>query len=121
MAINQSVSYANAEYETSKELKSVDVNDGMGSATNGTTGEVQTMDNVLIQNSTVADAVAAWVKDCLANRKTLSGEYRSDPRLDALDKITVTNKYATNTVFITSIKYSYNGAFRGEYEGRVMA
>jgi hypothetical protein len=119
--IDQSISYANAEYDISKELKSVDVNKGLGTATNNAKGEVQTVDNPLIQNSTVANAVAAWVKDCLKNRKTLSGEYRSDPRLDALDKITVSNKFATNTVFVTSINYSYGGAFKGEYEGRVVA
>lgn len=119
--IGRDVSWANAEYETSKPLKSVDVNDGMGTASNSTTGEVQTMSNPLIQSSVVANTVAAWVKDTLKNRKTLSGEYRSDPRLDAPDKITVTNKYAANTVFVTSIKYSYNGAFHGEYEGRVIA
>lgn len=118
--IDQSISYANAEYDISKELKSVDVNKGLGAATNNAKGEVQTVDNPLIQNSTVANAVAAWVKDCLKNRKTLSGEYRSDPRLDALDKITVSNKFATNAVFITSVKYTYNGAFKGSYEGRVV-
>lgn len=117
--INKHVSYANPEYEISKELKSVDVNEGMGTATNSATGEVQTMKNPLIQNGTVADAVADWIKDCLKERRTLSGEFRADPRLDALDKITVENKYATTPVFITNIKYSYGGAFRGEYEGRV--
>lgn len=118
--IDRFVSYANAEYSISKELRSVDVNDGMGSAPNSTTGEVQTVNNPLIQNNTVANAVAAWVKDCLAGRKTLKGEYRADPRLDALDKITVENKYATNAIFVTSIKYSYGGSFKGEYEGRVV-
>lgn len=118
--ISKFVSYANAEYEISKELKSVSVNDGLGTASNSTTGEVQTMANPLIQDSTVANAVAAWVKDCLSNRKTLSGEYRPDPRLDVLDKVTIANKYATNTVFITSIKYNYNGSFVGTYQGRAV-
>jgi len=118
--IGQDVSYANAEYETSKELKSVSVNNGQGTSTNSTTGEVQTMENALIQNSTVANAVALWVKNCLKNRNTLSGEYRADPRLDALDKVTVENKYATNTAFVTTVKYSYGGSFKGSYEGRGM-
>lgn len=118
--ISKSVSYANAEYSIGKELKAVDVNKGMGTATNSTTGETQTMENPLIQNSTVANAVAAWVKNCLANRKTLSGEYRADPRTDALDKVVVENRYATNTVFLTTIKYNYGGSFKGSYEGRVV-
>ena len=119
--ISRFVSFSNAEYKISKELKAVDVNDGMGTALNGSVGETQIVENPLIQNSTVANAVATWVKDCLKNRKTLTGEFRADPRLDALDKVTVENKYAENVVFITSIKYSYGGAFRGEYEGRIVA
>lgn len=118
--INEFNSYSNAEYTISKELQSVNVNDGMGMAENISSGEIQTISNPLIQTETVAGNVAAWVKDILANRKTLSGEYRSDPRLDALDKITVTNKYASNTVFITNVRYSYNGAFQGSYEGRAV-
>lgn len=118
--ISKFTSYSHAEYQIGKELKSVDVNDGLGAATNSTEGEVQKLDNQLIQGSTRASAVAEWVKDCLAGRKTLSGEYRADPRMDALDKVTIENKYATNTAFITSIKYTFNGAFRGKYEGRVV-
>ena len=67
----------------------------------------------------MATAVAEWCKDCLKGRKTLSGTFRADPRLDALDKVTVVSKYSSSPVYITSIKYDYNGAFRGTYEGRV--
>lgn len=113
-------SYQNAEYEITKELKSVDVNDGMGVADNAKLGEVQTMENPLIQNSTVANDVATWVKDLLKNRRLVSGDYRADPRLDALDAITVINKYASNKVIVTDIKYTYKGAFNGTYEGRAI-
>lgn len=118
--INGFVSYQNAEYEISKELKSVSVNNDLGTVANATVGEVQTMENPLLQNATAANTVAEWVRSVLSNRKTLSGEYRADPRLDVLDKITVSNKYATNSVYISEVKYTYNGAFRGSYEGRVM-
>lgn len=118
--INGFNSYKNAEYNISKELKSVDVNKGMGVSVNGTKGEVQTAENPLIQTEAVATAVAEWVRDVLKNRNTLSGEYRADPRLDVLDNVSVSNKYATNTVFITNVDYRYNGAFKGSYEGRVM-
>lgn len=113
------VSHTNPEYSISKELKSVDVNKNMGTVENSVAGETQPIENPLIQNATVANAVAAWVKDCLKGRKTLSGTYRPDPRLDALDRITTKNKYAENTAVITNIKYTYNGAFKGEYTGRV--
>ena len=75
--IDEFVSYQNAEYEISKELQSVNVNDGAGNATNGTTGEVQTISNPLIQNSSTANSVAAWIRDCIKGRKTLSGDYRA--------------------------------------------
>ena len=118
--INRFNSYQNADYEVTKELKSVDVNDGMGIATNSNSGEIQTVKNDLIQNSTVATNVAEWIKDVLKHRKTLNGEYRADPRLDVLDKITVINKFATNTVIVTDVKYEYEGSFKGSYEGRVI-
>lgn len=118
--IDRFVSYKNAEYALSKPLKSVTVNDGMGTAENEESGEVQKIDNDLIQDATVANNVAVWVKSVLAGRKTLSGEYRPDPRLDALDEIVVKNKYATNSLVVTSVTYTYNGAFSGHYEGRII-
>lgn len=118
--IDEFVSYKYPEYELSAPLKGVVVNDGQGTAVSGVTGEVQTVSNDLIQNGTVADAVAAWVSSVLVGRKTLSGEFRADPRADALDYVTTQNKYASNTVYLTSIKYTYSGAFNGSYTGRVM-
>jgi len=117
--IDQFPSYKNAEYKLSKPLKSVNVNDGQAIASNETSGEEQTVKNALIQSTDRAATVAAWVKDALKGRKTLNGEYRPDVRLDPLDKITVKNKYTQNEVYITSTKYTYNGAFGGTYEGRV--
>lgn len=116
--IDQFVSYQNAEYSLSKPLKAVAINDDAVTLTVGNTGEVQRISNELIQDST---AVAEWVRDSLVGRKTLSGDFRADPRLDALDMVTVKNKYATNTVVVTDVKYTYNGAFRGEYKGRVVS
>ncbi len=113
-------SYTHPEFSMTKELKSVDVNNGMGSATNSVTGNVQTVDNPLIVSSDVANAVAEWCRDCLKNRKIVSGEFRADPRLNALDTITVVSKYGSISVQITNVKYSYGGAFRGTFTGRMM-
>ena len=113
-------SYKHPEFTLTKELKAVNVNQGMGIATNSTTGNVQTVDNPLIVNESVAAAVAEWCRDCLRNRKIISGEFRADPRLDALDTITVVSKYGSNAVQVTNVKYTYNGAFRGTFTGRVM-
>lgn len=120
--IDRFVSYQNANYTISKALKDVDVNEGMGVAVveGVDSGETQKIKNVLIQAEDIADEVASWIADTLENRKTLTGEYRADPRLDALDVVTVKNKYATNTVVITNVKYNYSGAFQGNYTGRVL-
>ena len=104
----------------SKPLGSVDINDGMGSVTVADSGEEQKLRNDLIQNGTVANTVAQWVADTLVGRKTLSGEYRADPRADVLDLVTVKNKYATNTIVLTSLNYAYSGAFHASYEGRAV-
>lgn len=118
--INRFNSYQNAEYEITKELKSVDINDGMGNSDNSQFGEIQTVDNPLIQNSTVANNVAVWIKNILKNRRLVSGDYRADPRLNPLDVITVINKYAENQVIVTDVKYTYKGVFNGTYDGRSM-
>jgi hypothetical protein len=113
-------SYQHPEFTLTKELKAVNVNQGLGAAVNSATGNVQTVDNPLIVSSSVANAVAEWCRDCLKNRKIISGEFRADPRLDALDTITVVSKYGSNAVQVTNIKYTYGGAFRGTFTGRVI-
>lgn len=113
-------SYSHPEFNLTKELKSVDVNQGLGVATNSVNGNIQTVDNPLIVDAGTANAVAAWCRDCLRNRKIISGEFRADPRLDALDTVTVVSKYGSSPVRITNVKYTYNGAFRGSFTGRVM-
>ena len=117
--ITQDISYAHPEYDITKELKAVSVNDGLGYAENNTIGEVQTMKNPLITTASNANAVASWAKGIIKDRKTMSGSYRADIRLDALDKVTVESKYATKEVQITEINYSFTGGFKGTYKGRV--
>ena len=118
-----SVSYSHPEYTLSKPLKAVSVSYG-GETTSvdaGSVGEIQTVSNDLIASSEVATNVANTTIAVLENRKTITGEYRADPRLEALDVVTVQNKYTTNQVVITEIKYSTTGgALRGTYTGRVL-
>lgn len=115
--IDQFNSYENAEISLTKQLKSVDVNDGQSIVTVGTAGEVQTVDNPLV-SAERAPVVAQWVANYLKERRTLSGSFRADPRLDALDRVTNENQFSENVVLVTQIEYSYNGAFRGSYEAR---
>lgn len=84
-------------------------------------GETQTVDNPLITSTAVATTMSDWVKNWLTYRKivTMSG-WRADPRLDATDIISSENKYGTESVRMTSVKYEYVGAFRGTGEGRVV-
>ena len=86
----------------------------------GVDGEIVLADNPLITDSDRAESVGSWVESYMKNRMTLSSEWRADPRLDALDMVNNENDYSVNNVLMTSVKYSYNGAFRGSGEGRVV-
>lgn len=119
-AITRYISYAHPEFTLTKPLKSVSVNDGMGTADNAATGEIQKLSNKLITDTTMANRVAEWVRSTLESRRTLSGEFRVNPTLDVFDVIAVESKYGiNNAIFVTSIEYSYSGAFKGKYEGRI--
>ena len=97
-------------------MKAVDVNDGSFVFSVGEVGETQNVKNPLISKDR-GEEVAIWSAEILNNRRIFSGEWRADPRLDAMDKITVENQFAESTVFVTQVEYTYNGAFRGVYEG----
>ena len=112
--------YTHPEFMLSKQLKAVNVNNGMAIVSHSAAGETQTIQNDLITNETAALRVAEWTRKTLSERKTITGEYRADPSLDVLDKVATESKYGTqNALYITDIKYSYNGAFRGVYTGRI--
>ncbi len=122
--IPQDVSYSHPEFEISKPLKAVEVSYGGEDSyvlPVNTTGEVQTVDNDFIQSPSDAQRVAEATAALLKGRKTISGEYRADPRMEALDIITVQSKYATNQVVISEVEYSTaGGGFRGRFTGRVL-
>ena len=105
----------------SKPLCAVNVNDGMGLTVAAATGETVAIDNGFIQSEVTAKRVADWAASILQYRKVLRGEFRADPRLDALDIISVESKYgANNAIVVTSIDYTYSGAFRGSFTGRIV-
>ena len=122
--INKFRAYAHPEIEISKPLKAVSVSYGDKQETTvvvGSSGEVQTVSNEFIQTAESAQKVANRTADVLKGRKTISGEFRADPRLCALDVVTVESKYADNKVAITDIKYTTSGgAFKGTYTGRIV-
>lgn len=83
-------------------------------------GEEITIDNPLITSVEDANAIADWVKNYVTNRQNISFSWRADPRLDGLDVIENQGIYDTNNVIMTKVDYTYNGAFRGSGEGRVI-
>lgn len=119
-AIKQFHSFTFPEYTMYKELKAVDVNNGLAVVTNSTRGETQTVSNELIQNKVQAVRVGEWVRKALIDRNQMAGEFRADPRVDVFDVVGVESKYGTNSALVLSeIKYTFSGAFRGSYKGRI--
>lgn len=120
--ITQDISYSHPEIEYSKPLKAVAVTYGEQTYTHpvSNAGETQTVSNPFVQSEQTARNVAENVAGVLRNRANITGSFRADPRLDALDRVTVESKYgSSHEVYITSVKLSYSGAFHGTYEGRV--
>lgn len=124
VTIPLTLSYSHPEMELSKPLKNVAVSyaDNVTYTLSvGDSGETQTVSNPLVGNEQQAEVIAKWVRDTLTTRKTVSGEYRADPRLDVFDIVVVASKYGDlQNVALTNIKYTFNGSFRGDYEGRLL-
>lgn len=122
--VSKMLSYSYPEIEYSRPLKNVSVSyldDEKVSFTYATTGETQTLTNEFISTREQAAEIAKWVCDMIRTRKTISGDFRGDPRLDVFDVVQVESKYGTITdVVLTDIKYSFTGAFRAEYTGHIM-
>ncbi len=119
------LSYSYPEITLSKPLKEVSVDYGGESPyvfnNVGASGEKQTLANEYIATQQNAIRVAKEVSDILKNRKTISGEFRADPRLDLYDIVRVEDRYGRLlNVAITNIKYTFNGSLRGSYTGRIL-
>lgn len=98
-----------------KELKT---SEAIVTVLTGEPGETQSVKNKLITSQSRATAVANWVKEYLTNRRIVSLEWRADPRLDALDKTLVQNKFGISPLRVTEFTITYNGAFKGKGRGR---
>ncbi len=86
----------------------------------GATGDEIVVDNPLITDEARALAVGQWVKNYMSNRQSISFSWRCDPRLDGLDVIKSKDAFTENNVIMTKVSYTYNGAFRGTGEGKVI-
>ena len=85
-------------------------------------GADQTVDNPLITTKELAQAVGEWTANILGGRTTVTGDFRPDVRLSAGDIITIENQFSEsgNKIVVTSIKYDFDGGFKGTVEGRVI-
>lgn len=124
--IDPNISYTHPEYSFNKPLKAISIEYGPNKENveleYSSTGEVQTVNNPFVRTESDANRVAEKTFEILQNRKVVSGDFRADLRMDALDNILVTSKYSTNVVGITEVEYSTTGgAFRGKYTGRVVS
>ena len=123
--IDSDISYTHPEYSVNKPLKAISVEYGADRQSEiidvGARGEVQTIQNQMLLTVEDARRVGKVAADLLQNRKVISGDFRADLRMDALDNIVVASKYASNLVGITDITYSTTGGgFNGKYTGRVV-
>lgn len=122
--IPQSLSYSHPEITLSKPLKTVSVAYGADTPLElqvFDNGETQTVENSFITEVEQAGLVSEWVRDILQSRKTVSGEFRADPRLDLYDVVSVESKFGVlSPVVLTDIKYTFNGSFNAEFTGRVI-
>ena len=122
--VDRNNSYSHPEFTISKPLKAVVVDYGDNqkiTLSNSNSGEVQTISNAMIQTQNDAVRVGQAAVNLLTGRKTISGEYRADPRMDVLDMIAVQSKYSTNDVVVTDVTYTTTGgAFRGRFTGRAV-
>ena len=127
LIIEPRISYNHPEYTISKPLKAVSVGYGDNKLravvpTTEGIGEVQTVDNEFVRTASDAIRVGQHTADLLVNRKVISGEFRADVRVDVLDNVIVTSKYASNIIALTEVSYSTTGgAIRGKYTGRVVS
>lgn len=113
------LSYSYPEMELLRPLKAVATTYGNNQTETYffyTSGETQTLTNEFISTSPQAREVSKWVCDSLRARQKISGEFRSDLRLDLYDVVSVKNKYGdVRGAILTDIKIAFSGAFRMTY------
>lgn len=122
--IRRKVSLSEPEITLSKPMRIISIDYGANSHYSvnvSTAGEVQTVSNPMITTTEQCGLVVEAVRDSLITRKSVSGEFRADPRLDLFDIVRVESKYGEiYPVMLTNIKYQYSGSFWGTYSGRVL-
>lgn len=77
---------------------------------------IQGVDNPLITSTAMASAAMDTVRDWILNTSVMQlSNYRADPAFD-----TGLSQFGSDYVYITDIRYEYNGAFHGSVTGKVV-
>lgn len=114
--------YSHPEFELTKSLKQVNINDSMSIYPTilPDEGEVLTLNNPLI-NGTNGIEVAKHCYELLVGRKKIKANFRIDPRLEVLDRVSIVSRFSTNDIYVTDVKIKFDGSFKGTIEGRVIS
>jgi hypothetical protein len=86
----------------------------------GLNGEIVSLDNPMITSREMALAIGEWMEYYLRNRRNSSVSWRADPRIDALDIVSMQGEYAYSSMIMTNLSLDYNGGFKGTGEGRLI-
>lgn len=86
----------------------------------GLSGEVVSLDNPIITSREIALDIGEWMEYYLRNRRNSSVSWRADPRIDALDIVSMQGEYAYSSIIMTNLSLNYNGGFEGTGEGRLI-
>jgi hypothetical protein len=120
--IDQFNSFEQSSVRLSSQLRKITVTSDGGTVTRSfsAVGDVLEIKNPFItaQAGLTADELIDYAAAYVGRREMYSGNYRPDTRLEPLDVVLVENRYGWRGVRISRVRYSYNGAFRGFYEGR---
>lgn len=114
--ISSDNSYSFPETELDKPVKSIVINDTYSYSVNAE-GDNLEINNPLISEDQ-AQIVANWIKQIIASRQCLSGEWRADPRLDCLDVVNIETQFGVVPSVVNSVTYEYSGAVKGIFSGR---
>lgn len=84
-------------------------------------GGKQIVTNPILINDNEIENLAQYVLKTINERKkTISGVFRGDPRIDLFDLVVVPEKDKVNAVCLTKVNMSFNGAWKCEFTGVVL-
>lgn len=87
-------------------------------------GVTQSISNPLLNDSILEKGKNSMTEAyfILSTRKKASLEYRASPHIDALDHVKLNHSFGyASEMFVTNVKYTFNGCFKGTLEGYMLS